>query len=133
MQLQPSQLQLIQEWNEAKQQLNKWQETESTLRVQVVTELFNAETTEGTENIELAGNWKLKATKGLNYNLSNKDGALMNILATLPSLVAENLIRWKPDLNLGIYRKLDQHTQELFRSVLTVTSSKPKLELVPPS
>jgi hypothetical protein len=132
MLLDQKQLSLIQEWNVAKQQLNQWSETESTLRDLVIQELFNTGKTEGTETIELSNDWTIKATKKLNYRLSNKDGELVNIIATLPSVIAQNLIRWQPDLNLSMYRKLDPSTQALFNPVLTIKPSKPSLELIAP-
>lgn len=133
MLLQAQQVQLIQEWTEAREHLKKWSQLESDLRDRVIAETFDSSKTEGTETIELMGDWKLKAVRKLNYNLSNKDNALTNILASLPSVIAQNLIRWQPDLNLSMFRKLDQATQELFSPVLTIKPAKPSLELVPPT
>lgn len=123
---------LVQEWNEAKQQLKVWQEKESRLRDQIVADCFDNTKTEGSESLDIGLDWKLRATKKFNYNLSNKDGALTNILAGLPSVIAQNLIRWNPDLNLSMYRKLDAPTQQLFAPVLTIKAGKPTLELVAP-
>lgn len=133
MELNGKATQLLQQWNEAKEQSKHWSEVESTLRDTLVKELFDSSKTEGTETLELSGDWKLKATKRLSYNLSNKDNALVNILQGLPSVIAENLIRWNPDLNLSMYRKLDTPTQQLFAPVLAIKPGKPSLELVPPN
>jgi hypothetical protein len=133
MDLQHQQLNLVQEWNEAKEQLKYWTEKESDLRSKVVQDIFKSDKTEGTETIELTGGWKLKVTKKLNYNVSNKDETLTNILNSLPALVAQNVIRWNPDLNLAVYRKLDTTTRELLSPVISIKPAKPSLELVPPN
>ena len=133
MDLDENHLHLLKDWNEAREQLKHWTKLESDLRDKLVTQLFDSSKTEGTETLELQGDWKLKATKRLSFNLSNKDGALVSILQTLPSIIAENLIRWNPDLNLTMYRKLDAPTQQLFTPVLTIKPGKPTLELVPPN
>jgi hypothetical protein len=133
MDLQHQQLNLVQEWNEAKEQLKYWTEKESDLRSKVVQDIFKSDKTEGTETIELTGDWKLKVTKKLNYNVSNKDETLTNILNSLPALVAQNVIRWNPDLNLAVYRKLDTTMRELLSPVISIKPAKPSLELVPPN
>jgi hypothetical protein len=133
MDLQHQQLNLVQEWNEAKEQLKYWTEKESDLRSKVVQDIFKSDKTEGTETVELAGDWKLKVTKKLNYNVSNKDETLTNILNSLPALVAQNVIRWNPDLNLAVYRKLDTTMRELLSPVISIKPAKPSLELVPPN
>jgi hypothetical protein len=132
MEIQHQQLNLVQEWNEAKEQLKKWSQQESELRDKVIQELFTSDKTEGTESIELAGDWKLKATKKLNYNISNKD-ELVNILNSLPAIVAQNVVRWNPDLNLSLYRKLDAETRQLLSPVIAIKPAKASLELVPPN
>ena len=133
MNLEKDKLDLIQNWNEAKEQVKRWTQTENDLRDKVIKGLFDSGTIEGTETIQIGSDWKLKATRRLNYTLSNKDGALVSILQTLPSVIAENLIRWSPDLNLSMYRKLDATTQQLFIPVLSIKPAKPSLELVPPN
>jgi hypothetical protein len=132
MELQQQQMDLIQSWNEAKQQLKNWTEKESQLRDRIASELFDATFTEGTESISIGLDWQLKLTRKLNYNLSNKDGELTTILTTMPSVIAQNLVRWTPDLNLTMYRKVDEQTKSLLAPVLTIKTAKPTLELVPP-
>ena len=51
----------------------------------------------------------------------------------MPQVIMENLVRWNPDLNLTVYRKLDSAMQELLTPVLTIKPAKPTLELVPPN
>ena len=126
-------LKLVQEWNEAREQLKYWNQKEGELREAVVTSVFTSTKTEGSETIDLAADWKLKATKKFNYNLTNKDNSLVNIIRTMPQVIIENLVRWNPDLNLTVYRKLDSAMQELLTPVLTIKPAKPTLELVPPN
>jgi hypothetical protein len=133
MEIQHNQLNLIQEWNEAKEQLKHWSLKESDLRDKVINSVFDAAKIEGTETIDLAGDWKLRAVKKFNYSLSNKDGQLANILASFPSIIAQNLVRWNPDLNLSIYRKLNEQNQQMLSPVLIIKPARPSLELVPPN
>jgi hypothetical protein len=133
MELDQQKLTLLQEWNEAKEQLKHWQQRESELRDTLVKGLFDGNKTEGTDTLTLTGEWKLKLTRKLSYNLSNENDGLVNILQTLPSVITQNLIRWNPDLNLSLYRKLDESTRNLFTPVLTIKPAKPSLELIAPN
>jgi hypothetical protein len=133
MNLDAQKLTLLQEWNEAKEQLKHWQQKESELRDTLVKGLFDSSKTEGTDTLILSGEWKLKVTRKLSYNLSNANDGLVNILQTLPSVITQNLIRWKPDLNLSLFRKLDEPMRNLFTPVLTIKPSKPSLELIAPN
>jgi hypothetical protein len=133
MDLDVKQLLLLQEWNEAKEQLKHWQQKESELRDTLVNRLFAIGKTEGTETLILTGEWKLKVTRKLSYNLSNENDELVHVLQTLPSVITQNLIRWNPDLNLSLFRKLDEPTRNLFTPVLTIKPAKPSLELIAPN
>jgi hypothetical protein len=132
MQLSPEQLNVLRDWNEAKQQAKTWVEKESTLRDALVKQLFNADKDEGTETIQIENGWSLKASKKLTYSLNNDQGEVSAICATLPDAVSRQLVRWKPELSLSTYRKLDGATAQMFQNVLTIKPSKPSLELLPP-
>lgn len=133
MDLSPETLNVLKEWNEAKEQSKHWVEKESKLRDQIVKEVFNPDRDEGTESIEIQNGWILKSSKSLNYSLNNKDGEVSAICASLPDTLSKQLVRWKPELSLSNYRKLDFHTQQMFQPVLTIKPAKPVLELIPPS
>jgi hypothetical protein len=133
MELTTEQLDQLKEWNEAKQLAKIWVEKESTLRDTLVKALFNCDKDEGTESITVQNDWTLKVTKKLSYSLNNDEGEVSALCASLPDSLSKQLIRWKPDLSLSTYRKLDNHTRDLFNSVLTIKPAKPSLELIAPA
>lgn len=124
---------ILQQWNQAKEELKKWKELEGDLRDILVDHLFNKELTEGTESIDLANGWILKTTKKLSYKLDNAQGEVAAFCASLPDSLSKALVRWKPELSIATFRKLDPHTKKQIESILSVESSKPSLELIPPA
>jgi hypothetical protein len=132
MELSPEQMDVLREWNEAKTLAKLWTEKESSLRDVLVKQLFNADKEEGTESVTIQNGWVMKATKKLSYQLNNDEGEVSAICAALPDAVSRQLVRWKPELSLSCYRKIDAHTQQLFNNVLTIKPSKPSLELTHP-
>lgn len=139
---------LMQEWPKARtkeQALIEWQAaataleaakaTEAKLRIEVVG-LFPFDDEEGTQNIDLANGWKLKAVKKQNYKLDalKVDAALekMEKLGEAEKLLAERLVKFKPELSISEYRILPANCRGIIDDVLTVSPGMPSLELVPP-
>ena len=132
MELTTDQLTSLQQWNEAKEELKRWRDKESELRDILVANLFNKDIVESTETIQLANGWTLKATKKLNYKLDNTQGEVAALCASLPDSLSRSLVRWKPELSLSTYRKLDPHTKQRLDAMLIIDPSKPSLDLIPP-
>jgi hypothetical protein len=119
-------------WFEAKSQLNFFKERESQLRDELVKELFNVDKDSGSESIEIGNDYKLKATKKLDYKLNNKEGQVEAVIAILDPELSKKLVHWEPDLSVIAYKNLDAQTQKLFDGCLTIKPGKPSLEVVPP-
>lgn len=120
---------LIHRWHTAKTRLDEAKAEEAALRKEVI-ELFDPEKTEGTENIELANNWKLKAVKKLNYSLDRT--ATPAALEQLPAETADRLVAWSPKLSTSEYKKLSDEHKEIINEVLTIKPGAPTITLVEP-
>ena len=121
-------------WFEMKQMLERAKEAESKLRDELVTELFSADKDAGSETIEIANGYALKATKKLDYKLNNKNGEVEALIAVIghDAVREMKLIRWEPKLSETAYKNADPQTQKLFDGCLTIKPAKPSLEIVPP-
>lgn len=119
-------------WKDAKLQLDAFKKLEMELRKELVSENFDHEKLEGTENLELGNDWKLKCVKKLSYKLDNQKGATVKALAAMPSYVAERLVKWEPKLSTSEYKKLDATNRAIIDEVLTITEASPSLDLVAP-
>ena len=117
-----------------KQMLERAKEAESKLRDELVTELFSADKDAGSETIEIANGYALKATKKLDYKLNNKNGEVEALIAVIghDAVREMKLIRWEPKLSETAYKNADPQTQKLFDDCLTIKPAKPSLEIVPP-
>ena len=131
MPLSPEQLDKLRVWNDAKSIAAHHAAIESTLRDQLVKELFSNKEV-GSETIEIDNGWTLKATKKLDYKLDNSEGQTVALCAILVDDLASKLIKWKPEISVSTYKELDATTQVLFNGCLTIKPAKPTLELIPP-
>lgn len=130
----------LQKWLDAKKALDVAKQTESKARTAVVEAFpFDANVQEGTQRLPLANGWELKVVKKLNYKLDDKDGATDKALEKIEKLgpegvfIAERLVKWKPDISVAEYRKLDDKFKTIIDSVLTTTPGLPTLELIDPN
>ncbi len=131
MPLSSDNLKCLQEWHLAKVTAAHHAAIESTLRDQLVKELFSNKEV-GSETIEIDNGWTLKATKKLDYKLDNSEGQTVALCAILVDELAKKLIKWKPEISVSTYKELDATTQALFNGCLTIKPAKPMLELIPP-
>lgn len=140
----PSRDAAIADYVETKKALAALQQLEREKRATLYTTLFpgNVDTT---ETLDLGNGFKLKATGSLNYRLtfSTKDDGdkpLQNALDAIEktgnegAFIADRLVRWKPELSVSEYKKLETASpiKALIDSVLTITPGSPTLELVLP-
>ena len=128
---------LIGEWKEAKEALNKLRAKENELRKQVVSMAFaKSDNREGTFNRDLENNWKLKVTFKQNRTLVKEglDVALGKMSAISPegALLAKRVVKFKPELVVGEYKKLPNELRNIIDAVVTTKPGLPELELVAP-
>lgn len=128
-------------WRDATEALAAAKAQEAELRKQVLSQVFafdSEELREGTENAELGGGWKLKATFKISRILNNKDEGVDKALSKLEKTGAEGefiagrLVRWKPELSVSEYKKLPEKYKKLFDEVVVSKEATPSLELVAP-
>lgn len=129
-------------WKEAAATLATAKARESELRAQVL-EVFSEEAApghSGTENVEVGWGYTLKIIHKLNYKLDSADDyakvekALDAIEKTQEggNVIAERLVKWKGELSISEYKKLDSRQKALIDAVLTITDATPSIELVAP-
>lgn len=130
------------EWYKCQEELGKLKSKEAMLRQRVFRHMVpNPE--EGTNSVELdthplfAGmqptGYVLKAAYKINREVD--DGALTVLTTKLveAKINIEKLIKRKPSLAVGEYRKLTKEEQQLFDQVLIVKPGAPDLDIVLPA
>lgn len=145
--LNPNQYDCIARWNKVKEELKRLQDEELELRQEIVKNLFSADRIEGSETVALGNGWKLNAKKPLYYKVAS--GPEMDALEDLCDqnhlgTICEDVFRWKPELNVAMYKKtvpvvVSLMSNELARvfekalsAVITITPGTPSLELIAP-
>lgn len=132
-------------WEQSKAALEAAKAAEMEQRKAVVAFAFDPEKKSGTERVELANGYELKAVKKINYGFvktpdgkgvdKNKiDEALAKIEAEGPvgELIAQRLIKWDPSLSLTEYKQLSEAHKAVIDTVIVTTDGAPSLEIVPP-
>lgn len=128
----------IMQWQEANCKLAEAKVIELALRNEVVSMNFIDHKESGTENVELGNGYKLKAVFKLNYSLNNTDDAVDKALSKLEkagaegAFIAERLVKWKPELSISEYNKLDTKFKKIIDEVIKTSPGTPSLELVEP-
>jgi hypothetical protein len=134
---------LLIEWQEAKKQSAFWQAEEMELRKRVASLL--PVVNEGVNTLPLEYGYALKVTGNRNYSLAYKNGEIdealqhIRMLGAEGAFLADRMVRWKPELSLAEYKKLDKanpthrRVKELIDGALTITESAPKVEIKEPA
>lgn len=128
---------LILKWNETKKELDRLKAEEIQLRSAVVALSFTDVDKEGTQNLELGQGYKLKCIFKTNYSFTDKD-ALEKALSKIEKLgaegeyIAERLVKFKPELSISEYKKLDNKYLKIINEVIVTKPGTPTLELVEP-
>lgn len=133
---------LLTAWKEAKAALDRYKALESEHRKSVV-ETFSQDAKpghSGTENVDVGWGYKLKIVHGLTYKLDNAndgeklDKVLDQIEKSMEggNIIAERLVKWKPELSVSEYKLLSPANKALIDSVLTITDATPTVTLVAP-
>src|SRR5512136_236158 len=126
-------IQLIQEWYELKLKLNQLKDEESVLRQQIVKEIFNSTNEAGTYKIDLEEGYQLKLKNSYSYKVdSEKVVECLEKIAQEDSIVANAVIKWKPELSLREYKMLNNEFKTILDSAITMKLDSPKVELVLP-
>ncbi len=133
--LTPESLDLLKQWAEQKDKLATICEPivaeEMRLRKLVFALAFPTPV-EGTNDLDLPNGWKIKGTYKLDRKLD--EAALPAVLETLrqQGVVADSLIRRKPEIDTKAYRALSDANRLIFEQAMTIKPASPTLELNPP-
>lgn len=133
-------VELIKSWNEAKLTLEAAKKLEMELRSKVIESEFVNHKEKGTENVELGAGYKLKAVfkQSITFVNSNKEGEVEKALTKLEKMgsegafIAERIVRWKPELSVTEYDKLDTKYRKVIDEIIVTKPATPSLELVEP-
>lgn len=142
--LQQIKIDILTQWQSAKAQLDYFKELEMSLRTRYVDLAFDHEKIKGTERVNLANGWQVKAVKKINFsfvkNAQNKVNndeimrSLQEIAQTIDGgeFIAGRLIKWEPNLSEGKYNKLPENAKNIIDRVIVTKPGSPTLELIPP-
>lgn len=120
--------QKLYEWHTVSEKLDEYRYAEMKLRNELYVEFFpNA--TVGTNTKLLPEGGQLKAVRRLNYNITD-EAALAQALQKIHDAHRETLVKWKPSINLSVYKLLSDADRELVNTALTITDATPSLEYV---
>lgn len=131
----------ILEWKRVSEQLADLKEIEMKLRKELISECFNADLeaiAEGTESLDLGSGYKLKATFKANRSFSvdadTVEEALdkFNRYGAEGQILADRLVKWKPELSVSEYRKLPPKFLKIIDEIIITKPASPSLELVEP-
>lgn len=136
---------LLKRWNEADAALKRAKATEAELRITLIQTFFAPEgqnepyvMPDGTHNIDLGGDWKLKAVGKTNYTVNNKEDAAILAQEAIErevengKILAERIFTWEANLKLGEYKQLPPAAKAIVDKILTSKPGMPSLELIPP-
>lgn len=122
---------LLEEWQNAKDELCKWQTIERDLRIQLFNETFPV-SHEGTNEVPIGNNYKLIAKCPINRKID--EIVLPDTLTILQKqgINTDNLVKTEHKLSLAAYRKLPESAQRIFDACLTSTPGSIQLEIKEP-
>jgi len=139
---------LLAEWQETEAVLARAKATEMDYRKQFVAFMSDPKKNKGTEYVQLDNGYRAKIVKKLNYgfvkdeasgkvNKAAIDAALTAIESMHPAgaYIAENLVKWTPELSLTEYNKLTDQLAPLkavIDKVIVTTDGAPTLDIVEP-
>lgn len=123
---------LVQQWQEAKEALAAWQRRERDLRAEIIGATTDGTVDSGVENVPFGPNHRIAITHRLIYKLDDGpalDAALEDVSRSMGDTIAERLVKFKPELSVSEYKKLDPDVQKRFNRVITTKPGSPSLEI----
>jgi hypothetical protein len=133
-----SQIELLKMWAEVKakiaplaEQIKPLAIEELALRRQIIATIF-ANGKEGTNNLELSGDWLLKGVIKIDRKVDEAALPAVKIKMQEMNVNPDTLIEMKPQLVLKAYRELTEEQRNVFDQALDIKPAAPELSLVPP-
>jgi hypothetical protein len=122
---------LLQQWYQTSLDLKELKEKEDYLRTEVFEQFFT-ETKEGTNTVNLAKGYKLKAVTGLNRKVDLPAFQAMKEALAEKHIKADKIVEFKPELGLKYYRTLDESELKIVDQFLIISEAKPQISIVIP-
>lgn len=121
----------LEEWYTLQAELSVIKEKEQTLRMKIFKGMFN-DPVEGTNTIDLPDGFALKGKRVINRSVD--EAAFKASIEELASngIPTDEIIRYKPELAVSVYRKLTAEQMHLMDTVLIVKDGMPGLEIMKP-
>lgn len=125
---------LVSQWYTAREALKQAKATELKLR-NAVCEIYFTDPTEGTNTYVVADNRIEKTELKCKHVINRKvDQSMLQIVADnlqehAPSVCMQDLLVYKPDLDLKAYRNLSENERAIFDECLIIKEGTPGLEL----
>lgn len=120
---------IVRQWRESKAVLTEAKKLEVDLRNQIFQQLFPAPM-EGTNTYTLPDGAKVKGT--YKYYRKVDEAAIADVMNQLPEEVRPLLIRFKPEVNVKVYKSLPEQQRMLFEEALIIKPGTPGLDYIPP-
>jgi hypothetical protein len=126
------------EWANADYALKKAKADEGAKRAELVKACFPDGLVEGTNRAELAGGYVVKAVvtprpKIPDIPLLKAAIAKLEAVGEAGKLLAQRLVKWKPELSVGEWKKLEPKHRAMFAKAVSIEPSGPAVELIEPS
>lgn len=115
---------------EAKHNATAWQNQERALRAAIVAKQFNVDKT-GTQKIDLENGRTLKAVIIHNMSLPKRP-EIDACIKKMDQAVAGRLFKWKAELSVSEYKKLDEKQRKIVNTIITTKPGSHTLEVVEP-
>ena len=123
-------------WHELHEQLTDLKARELQARQKVIAKYFADAKGDGTKTTDLGRGFTLAATFRTSYSLDpDKAREAQDKIAAQGDLgveLATRVVRWKPELRVGEFKKLPPAFERIIRKALTISSGTPSLELREP-
>jgi hypothetical protein len=132
---------LILAWTTAKKEFDEAKAAEHACRQALVIAFFDTTKLEGSDTVDIGYGYGLKIKRELAYNATNEEReteSLLNAIGPIDYTLATELIRWKPDVAVKVYRKVailaEAHPtiKAAMTRAITIKPGMPQLEMVPP-
>lgn len=125
------------EWANLDALLKSARTAESEKRAELVAACFPAGVVMGTNTVDLAGGYVVKAVVRPKANI---DKALLKVaiakltaLGAVGALIAGRLVKWTPEISIAEHKKLDKRQLAIVAKAVTIEQSTPSVTLVEPT
>lgn len=121
----------IERWYVVAEQLAKAKEEEMTLRKKIAKTYF-PDPVEGVNDVPMSDGWVMKMTYKIDRKIISEKFALLQDEFKTAKLPLKDLVRFKPDLAVGEYKKLTEEQRKLFDKAMEIKPGAPTLEITKP-